>query len=208
MNAKTRKWKTILSFDTNDVIKALTISDLFILSSFGLIAPIFAVYLTDNIKGANLEVVGVAATIFLLTRSLGQLPVAYIVDKIKGEKDDFWVMVIGSLISSLVPLFYIIATETWHIYLIQLIYGLSQAFTYPSWLAIFTRHIDKKREGFEWGIYYTLTDLGGAVVAVIGGIVASSFGFTPLFIIVSVTSFMGSLWLMVIRKRFNTISRK
>ena len=197
---KPENWKSLITLKTNEVIRILTISDLFVLSGFGLIAPIFAIYLTDNIHGGNIEVAGIAATIFLLTRSLGQLPAAYIVDKIKGEKDDYWALIIGSMITSLVPLLYIIAKTPAHIYIIQLIYGLSQALTFPSWLAIFTRHIDKQKEGFEWGVYYTVTDLGGAAVAAIGGVVAQSFGFKPLFLAVSILSFIGSIWLIYIRK--------
>lgn len=200
MTAKPRNWKSLISLETNDVIKILTISDLFILSGFGLIAPIFAIYLTNNIQGGNVEVAGIAATIFLLARSLGQLPAAYIVDKIKGEEDDYWSLIIGSIITSLVPLLYLVAKSPSHIYIIQLIYGLSQALTFPSWLAIFTRHIDKRKEGFEWGVYYTITDLGGAGVAAIGGMVAQSFGFKPLFLAVSILSFIGSFWLIYIKK--------
>jgi len=200
MPYKSKSWKSILSYDTNDVIKILTISDLFVLSGFGLIAPIFAVFLTDNIQGGNIEVAGIATTIFLLTRSIGQIPAAYIVDKIKGESDDYWSLMIGSAATCLVPLLYLTAYLPWHIYIIQLVYGFAQALTYPSWLAIFTRHIDKQKEGFEWGIYSTLTDLGGAGVAMVGGIIAQSYGFKPLFILVSIMSFIGTAWLMYIKK--------
>lgn len=200
MIAKKRNWKSLISLETNEVIKVLTLSDLFVLSGFGLIAPIFAIYLTDNINGGSIEVAGIAATIFLLTRSLGQLPAAYIVDKIKGERDDYWALIIGSMITSLVPLLYLVANTPAHIYIIQLIYGFSQAMTFPSWLAIFTRHIDRQKEGFEWGVYYTITDLGGAAVAAIGGFIAQSFGFKPLFSIVSILSFIGSFWLIYIKK--------
>ena len=208
MSYKSKSWKSILSYDTNDVIKILTISDLFVLSGFGLIAPIFAVFLTDNIQGGNIEVAGIAATIFLLTRSIGQIPAAYIVDKIKGESDDYSAMMIGSIVTCFIPLFYLVADLPWHVYIIQLVYGFAQALTYPSWLAIFTRHIDKQKEGFEWGIYSTLTDLGGAGVAMVGGIIAQSYGFKPLFILVSIMSFIGTAWLMYIKKYLTALRQK
>ena len=199
MHLTHRNWRAVFSLKVNDVVRTLTISDFFILSGFGLIAPIFAVFLTDNIEGGSVEVVGIAATIFLLTRSLGQIPVAYVIDKIKGENDDFQSLVIGSIISSFVPIMYIFARNPWHIYIIQLIFGFSQALTYPSWYAIFTRHVDNHKEGFEWGVYSTLTDLGGAAVAGIGGYVALTYGFTPLFITVSIMSLIGSFWIYFIK---------
>jgi len=145
------------------------------------------------------EVAGLATMIYLLARSLGQLPAAFIIDKIKGENDDYTALVIGSVITSFVPLFYIFATNIPLLYLVQFIYGLSQAFTYPSWSAIFTRHIDRNREGMEWGIYTTFVDLGGATVAGLGGYVAYIFGFKPLFIVVSIMSFLGCYFLTFLK---------
>ncbi|GAH48577.1 unnamed protein product, partial [marine sediment metagenome] len=66
----------------NPVIKVLTISDFLIISGFGLITPIFAVFVTDTIEGGTLAVVGIAAAIYLLARSIGQIPVGAIIDKI------------------------------------------------------------------------------------------------------------------------------
>src|SRR4030042_4678138 len=78
------------------VIKILTMSDILMMGGFGLLSPIFAVFITDTIQGGNVEVVGIATTIYLLTKSLCQLFAAEIIDKIKGERDDFWSMFIGS----------------------------------------------------------------------------------------------------------------
>ena len=175
-----KNWREFLKIESNWVIKTLTISDIFILSGFGLISPIFAVFITDQIEDGSVEVAGLAAMIYLLTKSLGQLPFAQIIDKIRGEKDDFWSMFIGSIATSLVPLFYLFARKPIHVYSIQFFYGLAQALTFPSWMAIFTRHVDARREGTEWGIYYTLTDLSGAGAAAIGGLIANYFGFAPL----------------------------
>lgn len=82
------------------------------------------------------------------------------------------------------------------LYFVQFLYGLTSALTLPGWYAIFTRHIDKRHEGMEWGVYTTFVDLGGAAAAGIGGFLASNFGFNNLFIIASVVSFIGALFLL------------
>lgn len=191
-----KNWREFLHLETNIVIRTLTLSDVFILSGFGLVSPIFAVFLTQNIKGGSVEVAGLASMIFLLTKSIGQLPAAEIIDKIRGERDDFWAMLVGSIATSFIPLLYLLARAPIHIYLIQFLYGASQAFTFPSWMAIFTRHVDHKREGIEWGIYYTLVDVASAGSAAIGGVIANTLGFTPLFVSISAFSLVGSGWLL------------
>ncbi|MBM4402301.1 MAG: MFS transporter [Candidatus Cloacimonetes bacterium] len=185
----------------NKVVRILTLSDILILSGFGLLSPIFAVFLTEQIQGGNLEVVGFASTIYFLTKSLLQIPVAEYLDQKRGEKDDFCAMLFGSIIISLVPLFYLFAKTPFHIYLAQIFYGIGSALSFPSWMAIFTRHIDKSAECFEWSIYYTATDLGGALTAALGGILAQNLGFRPLFFIVFAFSSLGSLLLIEIYLR-------
>ena len=185
----------------NSVIRFLTLSDILIVGGFGLVLPIFAVYITESINGGTVEVIGIAMTIYLLTKSLGQIPVASIIDKIKGENDDFLVMFIGSIFYALIPLAYIFIKTPVELYVVQFFYGLAAAFVFPSWMAIFTRHIDKEHEGVEWGVYQTMVDLGSAVTASLGGLIAYRFGFNMLFIIVSISIFLGSMFLLGVRKR-------
>lgn len=177
------------------VVRILTMSDIIFMSGLGLVTPIFAVFITDQIPGGSLEVVGIAATIFLITKSLGQLIVAEVVDKIKGEFDDFWSMLIGSIFISLVQIAYIFIDSTWQLYTVQVVYGLATAMTFPSWMAIFTRHIDKKREGMEWGVYFTSTDLMGAIAAGLGGYFAEHMGFDAVFSVTAMLSFAGTAYL-------------
>lgn len=184
----------------NVVIRILTFADLIVLSSLGLIAPIFAVFITNTIKGGNVEVVGIAAGLFLISKSIFQIPFGLLIDKIRGEKDDFLFMIIGYLLVSLVPLLYIFISTPTQLYAVEFIHGICSALTLPSWYAIFTRHIDKDYEGIEWAAYLTLVNLGGAITAFLGGFLAYRFGFQTLFVIVSIVSFIGSLFLLSIRK--------
>lgn len=70
-------------------------------------------------------------------------------------------------------------------------------------MAIFTRHTDKGKEGTEWGIYFTLTDIIAAVFSMVGGYLAFRVGFHPLIITVSVLSVLGALALWPIRNKMN-----
>lgn len=195
-------WKNYLTLkQVNKVIRIMTFSDIIIVGGFGFVSPIFAVFITDSIKGGSIEVVGIASGVFLVFQSLFQIPIALLIDKIKGEKDDFAALFIGGIIFSLVPLFYLIIDTPWQLYLVQAVYGLATAATLPSWFAIFTRHVDKEHEGIEWGVYRTFVDLSVAFAAFAGGYIAYHYGFKPLFVIVSLSSFLGTLLLLVIYKQ-------
>ena len=190
----------------NNVIKNLILSDIFILSGFGLILPIFAIFIEDNIKGATVEVVGFSWTIYLISKSMVQLPVAGIVDKIKGEKDDFWFMFVGSVLFSAIPILYIYTSTITGLYIVQFIYGVLTGITLPAWSAIYTRHIDKKHEGLEWSLWDTSIGVGAAFSSAIGGVIAHRLGFDFLFIAVSVMSLIGTLFILKIYKNLYRIN--
>lgn len=185
--------------DANLVVKFLTISDIILVGARGLITPIFALFAVGVIPNATVETIGIATTVYLVAKSVFQVPAASLMDKIKGEHDDFWMLIVGSLVSSFLPLFYLVMHTPLELYIIQFLIGVSYAFMFPSYMAIFTRHIDHDKEGMEWGAYFTLVDLGSALAAAIGGMVAVTMGFSWVIIFMVVASLLGTLLLFPIK---------
>jgi len=186
--------------DINPVIRILVFSDILVVGAAAMLSPIFAIFIKDYIQGGNEAVAGIAVAIYLISKSVLQIPAAAVIDKIKGEKDDFSMMTLFTLLMSLVPLLYLVIKTPAQLYGVQLLLGLFTAMTFPSFMAIFTRHIDKTREGTEWGVYFTLVDLSSAALAAIGGYIAYSIGFPQLIVYVVALSVIGSIVLFPIRR--------
>lgn len=200
MKKRAQKLKNYFLFDINVVIRFLILSDTILTGAAGLLGPIFALFIHEFVSAGNSEVVsGIAVGIYLLTKSILQIPIAEFVDRIRGEKDDFWIMFIFTLIIGIIPILYLFIHTPLQLYLVQFFLGLCTAFTFPTYMAIFTRHIDKSKEGTEWGVYFTATDLASALLAIIGGYIASTQGFPTLIIIVVIASIIGSLLLWPIK---------
>ena len=121
------------------------------------------------------------------------MPIARYIDKRKGEKDDFFLMVFGSFLISMVPFIYLFVKTPIHLYLAQAILGVGGSFANPGWYAIFTRHIDKEEEGTEWSLENVSVALAAAGAAAIGGLLAQNFGFHNLFLIVGILSLIGMI---------------
>ena len=132
----------------NKVIKILITSDFLLQSGWGLIGPIFAIFLTRQIQGGDLKMVGFIAATYWLTKSIIQPFIAHRLDRDHGEKDDFNFLVIGIYVANLIPLGYIFSSQPWHIFTLEFIRGISMACVVPTWSAIFTRHINKGRSIF------------------------------------------------------------
>lgn len=193
-------FRRYLLADTGTTIKFLILSDVVFVSAKGLLGPVFALFVEGYIVGANAAVVGIAATVYLLSKSLLQIPFARLMDKIKGERDDFLIMFIGTLFSAVVPLAYLFIHTPFQLYFVEFLLGIGAAMAFPSFMAIFTRHIGKDREGVEWGIYFTLADLGSALAAAVGGILAVTIGFSVLIIGLTIVGIVGALLLIPIRR--------
>jgi len=176
----------------NKIIRTLIASDILILSSFGLINPIFAIFVASQVEGGSLESVGLVTTIFFLTKALLQVPIAQFLDKFDGERDDFVAVFLGSLLISGVPFAYIFVSQISQLYLVALGHGLGAALVYPAWNALFTRHVDSGHVSAEWGLYSTLTGLGVATTAALGGFLAQNYGFPVVFALVGVFCLLGS----------------
>ena len=185
----------------NKVIKVLIASDFLLQSGWGLIGPIFAIFLTEQIKGGSLEMVGFVAATYWLTKSFVQPFIARFLDIRKGEKDDFKFIISGLYIANLVPLGYLFSTQIFHIFILEFIRGLAMACVVPSWSAIFTRHIDKGREAFSWSIESTAIGLAFGFAAVFGGVIAGILGFKTVFVLVSIFGLIASSVLLLIRNQ-------
>lgn len=182
------------------VLKNLVLSDLFILSSYSLIQPIFAIFVLKNIYDASITAIGICLTVELFTRSTFQIIIAKWTDEERGNKRELYTLLVGSLLISIVPLGYILSKTILQIYLVQFLHGFGQALSYPSWRVLFTRYLRNENQGFEWGLYDTVTSLGMATAAAVGAYFAEQYSFNVLFLIVSIFSFIGTGFIVHIFK--------
>lgn len=185
----------------NRVIKTLIVSDFLLQSGWGLIGPIFAIFLTKQIQGGDLKMVGFVAATYWLTKSIIQPFIAHYLDKNHGEKDDFNFLVAGMYIANLIPLGYVLSTQPWHIFAIESVRGLAMACVVPAWAAIFTRHIDRGREAFSWSLESTGIGFAAAFAGALGGILATALGFKIVFVLLSLFGLLSSSTLLLIHNQ-------
>jgi len=183
----------------NRVIKILIASDLFLQSGWGLIGPIFAIFLTRQIEGGSLGMVGFVAATYWLTKSILQPFIAHNLDRNHGERDDFVFLIFGMYVANLIPLGYIFSSQPWHIFALEFVRGLAMACVVPTWAAFFTRHIDKGKEAFSWSLESTGIGFAAGLAGAFGGLIASTLGFKVVFVLVSFFGIISASTLLLIR---------
>ena len=200
--------KIFKKLQPNKVIKYLILSDFVFWSGWGLIAPIFAVFIMEKIQGGSLAVVGLASGIYWVLKSLLRIPISVLLDSRKGEEDDFWFLFFGLVLSSLVPFGFLMAKYPFHIYLLQSLQAFGIAMCLSGWTAIFTRHIDQGKEATEWGLDATFVGLGIGISGILGGLIANSFGYQTVFVLVGILGLLSAFLLLGILRLISPRSLK
>ncbi|MBI2042175.1 MAG: MFS transporter [Candidatus Nealsonbacteria bacterium] len=166
------------------VVKVMVLSDFFLMFGWGLVFPILAIFVTENIEGGDATVVGIAFGIYWILKSVAQIPIGSYLDRNHGDKDDFYFLIGGTFLSSLTAFGLLFSSQPWHIYGLQVVNALGAAMALPAWSGIFTRHIGRNQEAQSWALDSSALGLGAGIAGVLGGFIAKLWGFTPLFLTV------------------------
>jgi MFS family permease len=143
-------------------------------------------------------VIGIATAVYWLSRVVSVIPLSRLMDKIKGEKDEYYLMLLGTFFISSLPIAYIFVTQAWQVYLIQFFNAVAFSLVIPAWRVIFTKNMDKGRVGFEWSLDDVGVGTATAIAAAIGSIIAERMGFEYLFIFIFLVGFASVLVLLLI----------
>ena len=184
----------------NRIAKYLIYSDLVFYTGWGLISPIFAIFILQNISGGTAFVAGLSSAIHLIVRSTTRIPFGIASDRDKSQKTAYKFMFLGLLIAALIPFFYIFAKTPLHIYILQAILGVSLSASTAGWTCIFTKHMDQGKESTEWGIDAVAVGLGPGIAGAIGGLLVTYFNFNYVFIAVGIFGLTGVLLLSIVKK--------
>ena len=179
----------------NKTIILLIISDVFVLTGFGLIDPILSIFIKENLVGGTIFAAGLASMAFLVTKNALQIPFSKLVDK-HDRSFRIKILIIGTFVVSTVPIIYIFSNHVNFIYVAQVVHGLGSGLAFPSWVGLWSRNSEIKQKSCDWSVYSTLTGIGVGSAALIGANLAGFFGFVSTFIVVGGMSLLGCIILV------------
>jgi MFS family permease len=177
------------------MIRILMVSDILIMSGFGLIAPILAIYFKESVPGGSIFAAGLATTIYFVVKSIIQLPFSRYVD---AHDHTTRFLLFGTALVCVTPIIYYFAKDMQTVYLAQVVLGIGSGIAASCWLGLWSSHLDKHHESFEWSVYSTSTNTGAAFAALAGAYVTQAYGFRIAFLLVGAMGALGTLVLLAL----------
>lgn len=150
-----------------------------LLLTFGgnLIGPFYVIFASGI--GASIVVIGYAQTLFSVLAGILIILVGKISDRLNKQV----IALVGYILSAFGILGYLFITAPWHLFIVEIIFAFSSACLAAPLTSLFAKYIQKKSEGFQWGL-----ENGGALIVVgaavfIGTFIIKLWGFKVLFLV-------------------------
>lgn len=149
------------------------------LSTFseGIIMPIYAIFV-QRIGGDILDASG-AIAVFLIVSGIATI----LIHRQKwSQKNRIRLMVYGWLIWVIGIAGYFLISSTLTLFATQILIALGNSIANPAFDAELDDHTDEDIKSYEWGLFEALQDIFSGIAAIIGGVIATFFGFQMLIL--------------------------
>lgn len=166
----------------------------------GLFGPIYAVFVEQI--GGDLLTAGGAYSAFAIAAGVLMFFISRWEDHVKHQEK---LVVLGFLLSCVGFLGYLLIRNPTDLFVVQIIFGISEAIGAPAFDGLYSKHMDKGKFASEWGAYESMVWIVMGIAAISGGFLATLYGFRSLFAIMFILSIFGllaSTLLLARKKRF------
>ncbi|MEM3403367.1 MAG: MFS transporter [Nitrososphaeria archaeon] len=160
----------------NPTIGILILSNGITMLGFGQILPIIPILLYDKLNASEIEI-GLTISIFAVTRVLSQGPIGSLSDRY-GRKA---FIVIPLFAYGLVSIFYIFATQTWHVLAIRAFQGFFSGALWPVSDAMVMDVCEPKHRGKVISTIQIAYNTGWFTGPFVGGVISNMYGLNATF---------------------------
>lgn len=190
------KIKTPFRRGFNKALSILLATNAMILISAAMLGPIYAIFVEKI--GGDLMDASLAGGIFALVAGVATLVSGNFSDKVKENE---LIVVLGYSVMGLGFLLYTLVSSVGFLFIVQAIIGLGEAIYSPAFDAVYSKHLDGKKSGTQWGAWESVNYFTASAGALLGGLLVTLAGFNALFITMSLLSFGSAFYIYRLNRR-------
>ncbi len=184
-------------------VRFLLLTDAWATLALGMIGPIYAIFV-EKIGGDILEA-SWAYFAFMISSGVALYVFGKLEDKIKNKQ---WFLTGGYAIISLGCLSYLFVENQTMLILTQILLGLGSAILSPVFDSLYSQFVEKKHAASEWGDWEAMGYVVTAIAALLGGYIATKFGFKTLFGTMFMLSLISVLVSLTLHKDSRYLSKE
>lgn len=174
----------------NPFVKSIITAELFLWGGWNAVMPLFSVFVIKGLPGSNLAIATSGYSVHLIVKILFEMVAARFFSK--GQiNSKLYIILFGQLIVCMSYLGFAFFKTVFAVYFFYALAGAGFGLSVPTKLGLFSKKIDKDKETFEFGLMDSVTTLGTAAAAILGGLVVHVYGFQTMFALAAVISFAG-----------------
>lgn len=182
--------KKLSHFHVNPVVKAFIIAEAFLWSAWDLIMPIFSVFVTNQVKGGNVQLAASGYSTYLITRVVFELFSGPYLAK-KSDKKKIMATVVGMFLLSVGYFGFSIVNDVSQIFIFEAVLGAGLGIASPAKNSLFSMHLDKNKESEEWSITDAVSFICMSLATALGGFIAAIYGFKVVFYLAATINMVG-----------------
>ena len=179
----------------NKAIRILLFTNGFTLLAAAMIGPIYALFVES--VGGNLLDASLTGAAFAFAAGITLLVFGKITDKIKRK---YLLIVIGYALMGFGYLAFLWVDSMFTLLMVQILIGIGGAIYAPAFDALYSLNLNRKREGFGWGTWEAMSQFAVAIGSIMGGLVATYYGFPLLFLAMATLCFVSAIYVLLTPK--------
>lgn len=180
----------------NKALRILLITNGLVLIAGAMLGPIYALFVKQI--GGDLFDASITGGVFALAAGITTLIAGRYADKIDHDE---LIVALGYVFMGFGFILYLFVNSIWFLFGIQLLTGFAEAIYSPAFDALYSRHLNVKKAGRQWGAWESMNYFTFAIGAALGGVVASNFGFNAIFIIMAGLCFASATYIYFLPRK-------
>lgn len=186
-----KRFFTLLSHEHfNKSLRILIATNTVMIFIIGMLAPFYAVFVQKI--GGSIAFVGFSWAIISIVSGILTLLLSKWHLRVKEQE---LLLALGYAIRGIVFLSYAFMGSVLQLIITQIIWGVGAAFGTPAFDAIYSKHTNKKHSIIQWGKWEGIAAIATGLAAIVGGALIQFFGYFPIFIGMSILSFLLGIYI-------------
>jgi predicted MFS family arabinose efflux permease len=166
------------------------------ITSFGLLVPIFALFVVE--LGGTAKDAGIASAIYYFLGGIFMLLLRPLINRSKNRTKYY---IFGNGLQAVCAFLLLFVDTLPQLFVLQAIFAFAAALRVPAQRALFGQYEDKGKEGSEWATFEGGNYIIMGLSAAFGGIIAVTLSFDSVFLAMTFIQTLSTIYCMRLLKR-------